>query len=555
MTITFYNNTSENSRIDKTNYLEEVLSIEGTLRDSCSVTTPIIQVQHVDFFNANYAYIPEFNRYYFITDIVSVRTYLWEIHMSVDVLMSFKDQITSLKGYVGRWEGSTNKEIFDERRRFNSIPTTITTKLQSVPWANYDEIKSSAGLSFIDYPWFVVVCDTEEGYIGGDSSSGYHKKSIKYNTSREDLLSCNSKDLFSTNYIRIYICTRTSFLGWLAESTTRGTHIVTAYVLPNPKAYVNGAVNPDFIKMCGGSTGDTLADIAVSEIKIGQETFAPSTGDFVFEVQSPGRIDNVYFESFQITSTTLKSYMRAYPYEVNQLYIPMYGVIDIPDTVRFQSPIALNTILDLTTGIYSCSLTYYRGTTSIPITVFDAFECPKIPLTYNGSVEYIRQKTYNNMVMSLKALDFGSGLVNNLISIGTGIGEAVLSKSPISGLSNAASGAGGIATSGFDIASMFIQADAMELINVKQGHTISISSSYSTYQLSPYVTTLITTTYTATEPNDPTFAKLYGLPFYRVAKLNMKGFFTVSNVHLENVNCLEEERTIIKQLLSDGVIG
>lgn len=44
----------------------------------------------------NYCYIPDFDRYYFISNITSVRTNLWRIDCSVDVLMSYQAEILNL---------------------------------------------------------------------------------------------------------------------------------------------------------------------------------------------------------------------------------------------------------------------------------------------------------------------------------------------------------------------------------------------------------------------------------------------------------------------------
>jgi hypothetical protein len=41
----------------------------------------------------NYAYIPSFNRYYFIDDMQSYRTNVILLSLTVDVLFSFKDEI------------------------------------------------------------------------------------------------------------------------------------------------------------------------------------------------------------------------------------------------------------------------------------------------------------------------------------------------------------------------------------------------------------------------------------------------------------------------------
>lgn len=91
MTIELYVNTSEPTVVDKTIVSIETLS--GFLRDNSSVTNPVIRIEYANPVSCNYVYIPEFNRYYYVDDIVSLRTNLWELHLRVDVLMSFKTDI------------------------------------------------------------------------------------------------------------------------------------------------------------------------------------------------------------------------------------------------------------------------------------------------------------------------------------------------------------------------------------------------------------------------------------------------------------------------------
>lgn len=91
MTIELYVNTSEPTVVDKTIVLADTLS--GFLRDNSSVTNPVIRIEYTNPVSCNYAFIPEFGRYYYVDDIVSLRTNLWELHLRVDVLMSFKVDI------------------------------------------------------------------------------------------------------------------------------------------------------------------------------------------------------------------------------------------------------------------------------------------------------------------------------------------------------------------------------------------------------------------------------------------------------------------------------
>lgn len=94
MNITLYVNKSEKNKIGKN--LTNDLSISGTLRDTTNIINPIILVELNEISNYNYCHIPNFNRYYFITDITVIRTGLYAISLLVDVLESFKTDIKNL---------------------------------------------------------------------------------------------------------------------------------------------------------------------------------------------------------------------------------------------------------------------------------------------------------------------------------------------------------------------------------------------------------------------------------------------------------------------------
>ena len=91
-------NHSEKNRLTKV--LTDVASYLGTLKDETSVINPVVLMEIDNPSGYNYAYIPDFNRYYFIDDFISVRTGLWQISMSVDVLQSFKDEILDVKAIL-----------------------------------------------------------------------------------------------------------------------------------------------------------------------------------------------------------------------------------------------------------------------------------------------------------------------------------------------------------------------------------------------------------------------------------------------------------------------
>lgn len=94
MEIVLYITGSERQAIRKA--LQNELELIGSLRGESSVINPSFLIEIDNPSQYNYCFIPEFNRYYFITNITSVRTRIWRIDCNVDVLMSFQAQILNL---------------------------------------------------------------------------------------------------------------------------------------------------------------------------------------------------------------------------------------------------------------------------------------------------------------------------------------------------------------------------------------------------------------------------------------------------------------------------
>lgn len=116
MQLNLYKNSAEPNTLDKGGYLEPVGTLAGTLRNETSVTNVVMQIEYSKFPDFNYVYLAMFNRYYYVDDIISVRNNLWEIHLSVDVLMTYKDAIIKCVAYVDRTSaGVENKDIPDDR--------------------------------------------------------------------------------------------------------------------------------------------------------------------------------------------------------------------------------------------------------------------------------------------------------------------------------------------------------------------------------------------------------------------------------------------------------
>ena len=106
----------------------------GSLREESSIIYPVILVESDRIpKDINYLHIHEFGRYYFVDDIVSVRTKLWRIHATVDPLMSFHDQLLTCSGILAKGERNSNVNMMLDDGSFKvySDPYIITKAFPS----------------------------------------------------------------------------------------------------------------------------------------------------------------------------------------------------------------------------------------------------------------------------------------------------------------------------------------------------------------------------------------------------------------------------------------
>lgn len=114
MIIKLYKNLSDKNHVDKS-ITQMGNDLSGSLRDDCSIVNPVIRIEDYtgfDFSEVNYAYIPEFKRYYYINNI-TLKNKMFELSMHVDVLMSYRDEIRSNSAVISRQENNYNLYLQD----------------------------------------------------------------------------------------------------------------------------------------------------------------------------------------------------------------------------------------------------------------------------------------------------------------------------------------------------------------------------------------------------------------------------------------------------------
>ena len=149
MEIILYYNDSEKIKLDKD--LTQIGTIEGRLFQNTSITKPsIIFDLDTTVFSANYLYIPKFNRYYFITDVVNVSANKWQIQARVDVLTSFKSAIRENTAIIERQENEYNLYLDDKYYRAYQNEDVQYKKFSgSLPSDKYILVVNGGGMGIV----------------------------------------------------------------------------------------------------------------------------------------------------------------------------------------------------------------------------------------------------------------------------------------------------------------------------------------------------------------------------------------------------------------------
>ena len=90
---------------------EDIETIEGKLLYEQSFLKPVF-VFNGNFKAYNYCYIPEFDRFYYITEQIAKTGNITEVHMECDVLQSWKAEILSNKAVIERSAKSSNNNAY-----------------------------------------------------------------------------------------------------------------------------------------------------------------------------------------------------------------------------------------------------------------------------------------------------------------------------------------------------------------------------------------------------------------------------------------------------------
>ena len=100
MLMKLYTTKTPNNTIGKV--LENETEYNIKFKSQADRTKPVVVLMSETMIDFNYAYIPDFNRYYFIESIEVTPNKIYNISLRCDVLESFKNDILASSGFVNQ---------------------------------------------------------------------------------------------------------------------------------------------------------------------------------------------------------------------------------------------------------------------------------------------------------------------------------------------------------------------------------------------------------------------------------------------------------------------
>ena len=136
MKLVLYNNKSDSRAINKS--IEQIATIDVILKSAQNIMSPEIMLQTKTLpIEANYCYIADFGRYYFINAQRLDNGNVSKIELTVDVLMSFKDMILRSTVVAERTTNKYNRylpDIVPTLAKFNNIYKLFTPPVIGNPF-------------------------------------------------------------------------------------------------------------------------------------------------------------------------------------------------------------------------------------------------------------------------------------------------------------------------------------------------------------------------------------------------------------------------------------
>lgn len=530
MTLTLYVNRSDNKTINKD--IAYVGDLSGTMKYATSILNPSILIEmdngvidydidlqaenddiaytddsneydlsiniNYDIFACNYCYIQEFQRYYFIDNIIIQNNKLFMLALSVDADESHKNQFLNLDAFVSRNEFDFNPFVKDDLITYyydKDIDEYV------LPKGDYINTTFRTDLDIISGNIFLSVINKYVGLNTNVSVSPIDSLPIIKNS---------------------VVCADASYVTY----TTFLASLVTL-----SKALQQDDTYNDFILSCVAFPF-TIEDSEDDEVLyLGNRpciyTKGLTSGFEPVLVNKPRNSLPKYMIVADFTLTA-ESFLDYEPYTQYELYLPYLSWIPVSADDILNNRIIVYYVVDYPSG--SSQVCVYDVTNSKLIYSGSAQLGVKIGLTSTSQKEL-------NDIHSSNNISLGVGLLTSALSIVGGIATM-----------NPVAVGGGLLSGGATI-TKYAHNENTNYLHANGSVSSGLSGLYMCQDVKIKKTKLKPKNYN----ND--FAKLFGKPLNEYRNLSaLKGFTQISDIHLDDIKATKSEIEMIASSLKNGVI-
>ena len=541
MNITLYKSKSSMNTVDKGGAnLTPLLTVSGNFKNAQSILTPIVIIDTIDslllvddngqvvlddykrplltsrdaskeIIKANYCYIDELARYYFISDIQVVNNDLIQLYLKEDVLYTYANQIKEHTAYISRNE-FTNTPLIEDRNEQLFYDKEVSYK---------DTVEITGGEA-VNFAFNVSQLGTNNIIFSALS------KQTDYRAGLVDV----PKDLPSFNSINEFYTTLLSVDRPLLIPYIAGQYIAQLCLEKDSnKSYIKNMLICPFDVTNQTDTTKSLP-IYLGDNNISDMGSSTDPTQKVGNVHPMKALTSDYLVIADFTIPDATSYLDYEPYCQYEVFVPFYGYVTLPINKVRGKRILLYYALDWQKGTGMAFISMINGTENRVI--------------WNSQVDpfiHVELSTTNNYENKVAKNGVVTSTVLGSLSAGISLVAGVATANPLA----IAAGAMGL---GKTIASS-VQTSQGIIDRANVGFTDGMLSQYSNTK--PYLR--ITKMKTTNTINKDNYAHLFGLPLYKSYKLkDLRGYTIISEINLDDLDTAKSSELVeLYSLLKGGV--
>lgn len=541
MNIILYKSKSSMNTVDKGGAnLTPLLTVSGNFKNAQSILTPIVIIDTIDslllvddngkvvlddykrplltsrdaskeIIKANYCYIDELARYYFISDIQVVNNDLIQLYLKEDVLYTYANQIKEHTAYISRNE-FTNTPLIEDRNEQLFYDKEVSYK---------DTVEITGGEA-VNFAFNVSKLGTNNIIFSALS------KQTDYRAGLVDV----PKDLPSFNYINEFYTTLLSVDRPLLIPYIAGQYIAQLCLEKDSnKSYIKNMLICPFDVTNQTDTTKSIP-IYLGDNNISDMGASTDPTQKVGNVHPMKALTSDYLVVADFVVPDATSYLDYEPYCQYEIFVPFYGYVNLPTNKIRGNRLLLYYALD-----------WQKGTGMAFISMITGAENRII---WSGQVDpfiHVELSTTNN---------YENKVAKNGVVTSTVLGTLSSSVSLIAGIAtgNPLAIAGGAMGLGKTIASS-VQSSQAIIDRANVAFTDGMLSQYSNTK--PFLR--ITKMKTTNTINKDNYAHLFGLPLYKSYKLkDLRGYTIISEINLDDLDTAKSSELVeLYSLLKGGV--